>query len=180
MKTNWQIKKQECFEIYKQAHNNAVDLLRESEILFKNQCYTRSYFLAHTALEEISKSQHVADVSTGFSTEKDFLESFMDHKEKINRAEWAYEDANEYPYNYKWVGPRKDDLKKILAQKPHWKKRQNSLYVDVTTGEVTSPRDKLTKDDAESIIHIVKTAMYRIFETAEYYGHQIGTKGFMK
>ena len=40
-------------EIYRAAHNNAADLLREAELLFDNKYFARAYVLAFTALEEI-------------------------------------------------------------------------------------------------------------------------------
>lgn len=61
--------KEKFLELYRIAHNNAVDLLAEAEILFANKKYARAYFLAFTGLEEIAKSQLAADVFTGFIKE---------------------------------------------------------------------------------------------------------------
>ena len=60
--------------MYKTAHNNAVQFLREAELLFAQKYFARAYFLAFTGLEEIAKSQLAADVETGFVDEKVFWE----------------------------------------------------------------------------------------------------------
>lgn len=167
-------------EIYYQAHNNAIDILSESKILFENKKYARSYFLAFSALEEISKSQHAADVFTGFIKEEDFLKVYKEHKEKISRVEWAHLDANSYPHNQIWLGPEIEDIKKIAPEQPLWDKRQKSLYVDVINKKIVAPKDQISKDDAQGIIHIIEVAIFKILEITEYFGHQIGTKGFIK
>jgi AbiV family abortive infection protein len=166
------------WEVYKQAHNNAVDLVEESKLLFKNQHYPRAYFLAYTALEEISKSQHAADVYTGFTNEKDFAISFTNHKRKIKRVGWTYYEAKEHPTA--WVGPDLDDVEQVGITKPLWQKRLNSLYVGINNSMVNIPNIKVTKEDARGIIHIAKIALQQIVVTTEYHGHQIGTKGFLK
>src|ERR1035441_1349050 len=51
--------------LHRAAHNNAIDLLAEAEILFERERYSRAYSLAFTALEEISKSQLAADGRQG-------------------------------------------------------------------------------------------------------------------
>jgi hypothetical protein len=38
----------------------------------------------------------------------------------------------------------------------------------------------LTEDDARAIIHTLRVAIDRIIEVSEFWGEQIGTKGFMK
>jgi len=174
------MKKNNYLNIYNQAHNNATDLLCEVKILFENKKYARSYFLAFTALEEISKSQFAADVFTGFSQEADFLKFYKDHHKKIDGVEWAHFDANSDLYNIIYIGPDIDDTKKITSKKPLWEKRQNSLYVNINEQEIIVPAEQISKDDAEGIIHITETALSRIMEVTEVFGNQIGTKGFMK
>lgn len=169
-------------KIYNKSHNNAVDLLRESKILFEHECYARSYALAYTALEEISKSQLAADVFTRFSEEEEFLEKYINHKDKIKRINWAHNDANSFPYNEIWTGPDKEDIEKVSPKEPLWDKRQKALYVDIDkrNQDVFVPETNIRKEDAQDIIHIVDVALQRIWEMTEHWGHQIGTKGFMK
>ncbi|MCG2717752.1 MAG: AbiV family abortive infection protein [Nanoarchaeota archaeon] len=180
MKKNINNNKIDYLEIYRQAHNNAIGLLQESKLLFDNKYYPRAYFLAYTALEEISKSQHAADVYTGFSKEEDFIKSFAHHRRKIKRVTWAYLDANSSFYNQVWLGPNIDDVEKIAPAKPLWKKRLDSLYVGINSDKIRFPANKIRRNDALGIIHIVETALHQIWDMVENWGHQIGTKGFMK
>ncbi len=175
-----QISKNEYFDVYQAAHKNAVNLLKEAKLLFNGKHYARSYALAYTSLEEISKSQLAADVFTGFSKEKEFLKKYTDHKSKISRIKWAHFDASSFPYNEVWIGPDIDDTRKMDPKEPLWVKRQKGLYVDIENGNIITPNESITEDDAQDLIHIVNVALQRIWEMTEYYGHQIGTKGFMK
>ena len=180
MNDNWQSRKSVYYDIYVSSHNNAVDLLNEAKILFDKQCYPRAYFLAYTALEEISKSQHAADVYTGHSDKNSFDKMFTNHKAKLDGIAWAHTDANSYPDNYIWFGPDIDDVEEIAPSEPLWKKRLASLYIDIDDAGITSPNDRIAKEDAREILHIGNVALKRIWEMTEYWGHQIGTKGLMK
>ena len=180
MSTNEQTKFN-YLNIYNEAHNNAVGLLKESQILFDNGCYARSYFLAFTALEEISKSQFAADVFTGFSKEDDFLNFYTNHKDKIRRIGWAHEDANSYPHNIIWVGPDRDDVERVKDSEPLFQKRNDALYVGMIDNNIKLPNEEVSETDAQEIIHIANVAFQRIWEVSgEFGGNQIGTKGFMK
>lgn len=177
----WLIKNN-YLEIYKAAHNNAADLLKEAELLFDHKYFTRAYALAFTALEEISKSQFAADVFTGLQKEEEFDKFYRDHRKKIGRVAWAHLDANSYPHNLKWVGPDIDDVEQINPQEPHFYKRQDALYIgiDFKNQKIVKPNNKISEADAKEMIRIVEVALWRIWEVSEYYGEQIGTKGFMK
>ena len=168
------------FEIYRDAHENAASLLKESKILFDNGCYSRSYFLAYTALEEISKSQFAADVCTGFHTEEEFQGFYTDHKLKNENIGWAHHDANSHPHNLIWVGPDRDDVETINTEKPLFGKRNNSLYVGISNTCLKLPKKEVSEKDAMGIIHITETALERIWDMTENWGHKIGTNGFMK
>lgn len=172
--------KDNFYKLYLKTHNNAVDLLSEAKILFKEKKYCRAYFLAFTGLEEISKSQLAADVYTGFIKEDIFWKYYRNHNYKIDSSQWAHEDANSYPYNNIWIGPDIDDIEPISPTKPIWENRQISLYTAIIDGNIVTPKDKILVSDAQDIIHVLDTAISRIIEVTEYYGHQIGTKGFMK
>ena len=160
--------------IYISAHNNAISLLRESNMLYNNKDYSRSYFLAFTALEELSKSQLAADVYTDFITEKYFFQCFRHHNKKIERIDWSYLDATEQSPNEFW--------EYIETYKPEINKRMESLYVGLNESKdkIICPNDSISKEDSESIINIVESAIHKITVKTEYSGEQIGTKGFMK
>lgn len=176
------LKKDNFYKIYLAAHNNAIKLLAESRLLFEHNHFSRAYALAFTALEEISKSQFAADVFTGLCKEADFNKFYKNHKSKIRRATWAHLDANSYPYCVKWIGPDVNDTERIYPQEPDFQKRQNALYVgiDFQNRKIITPNEQISEKDAEEMIHIVEVAFDRIWEVTEWYGNQIGTKGFLK
>jgi AbiV family abortive infection protein len=170
-------------DIYNAGNKNAYELLKSANILCNKGCFPQAYFLAYTALEEISKSQFSADVFTGLRKEEEFKKFYMNHKNKITNVEWVHEDATSSPYRYKWTGPDRDDFEEMHPDKPLFNKRQSSLYVDVdfNNNTVIKPWDIILEKDAKDIIHIVEVALKRIWEvTGEFGGNQIGTKGFMK
>src|SRR3989344_2507963 len=181
-KDNFQAKemKIDYYKRYVLAYNNAVDLVAEARLLFEHKYFSRAYTLAFTALEEISKSQFAADVFTNFSKEEDFLNFYRNHADKIMRIRWVHYDANSYPHNIIWIGPNRDDVEKIGASKPFLKKRNNSFYVGIENDKIILPKNEISEKDAKEIIHTVDIAFQRICEITECYGHNIGTKGFMK
>jgi AbiV family abortive infection protein len=164
--------KDSFLKLYTAAHNNALGLLDEAEILFEKGRYPRAYFLAFTGLEEIAKSQIAADVVTGFTEEGEFWKVFRDHKKKIGRMAWASNDAAHYL-----------DLEQetyLDIEHPSTSRRMNALHVHFEEGNVKSPKDLISEDDARAIIHTLRVAIDRIIDMTEHWGHQIGTKGFMK
>jgi AbiV family abortive infection protein len=158
--------------LYRRAHNNAVELIEEAEILFAKGAFPRAYALAFTALEEIAKSQLAADVFTGFITEGEFNEHYRDHKKKIRRMAWATEEAKRYLDD--------PDGDYVDVEKPTFANRMDAMYVSINNGKVRTPADVIDSAAAQGIIHTVKVAFERIFEITDFWGHQIGTKGFMK
>lgn len=72
------------------------------------------------------------------------------------------------------------DGETIEVQPPAFVSRNDSMYVNLKNDTVISPADVIGQDDAEGIIQTVNVALNRIFEVTEFWGHQIGTKGFMK
>ncbi len=168
-------------KIYASAHNNAIDLLREAELLFGNKAYPRAYAIAYTAIEEISKSQFAADVYTGLHTEEEFRDFYRSHSRKLDRVQWVHKDANSWPYNLRWIGPDQDDVERIAPGQPVFSKRQGSMYVDAdfSNMSVASPSESVSEKDAKEMIQLVEVAINRIVDVEEEQG-RIGTKGFMK
>lgn len=164
--------KDSFYQLYAAAHNNAVGLLDEADILFEKGKFARAYVLAFTGLEEIAKSQLAADVFTGLIEESKFWTIFRDHNKKIGRMAWASNDAKRYL-----------DLDKetyLDIEHPTSARRMHGLYVHFEKSKVKSPKDLISEHDARAIIHTLRVAIDRIIEMTEYWGHQIGTKGFMK
>lgn len=161
------------YQLYSQAHNNAVDLLAEAELLFAKNRYARAYFLAFSGLEEIAKSQLAADVYTGYISVEDFKKHFTKHDKKIGRVMWATLDAQGYFVD------DPDEIAELEASHPTIKDRMAALYTDFAGDNIVAPEDTVDKGQAERIIHILTTAIQRIVEV-EYTQDRIGTKGFMK
>lgn len=159
-------------DLYKASLDNAGNLLDEAAILFEKGKWARSYFLAFTGLEEVAKSQIAADVFTALIEESEFWDVFRDHKKKIRRMAWASNDATRYL-----------DLEKetyLDIEHPTTARRMQGLYVHFENQNVRIPKDLIGEADARAIIHTLRVALQRIGEVTEYWGHQIGTKGFMK
>jgi AbiV family abortive infection protein len=163
--------KPEFLELYKSAHNNAVDLLAEAEILYEKEKSARAFFLAFTALEEIFKSQLAADVFTGLIDEKEFFEYYRDHKKKIRRMAWATDEARRY--FDKW----EDSY--VELEPPAISSRMNALYVSLDKRTVQSPKQIVTAEEAKGVIRTVEAALDSIAKN-EFMGYPPGTKGYMK
>jgi len=56
------------------------------------------------------------------------------------------------------------------------------LYVDVNfdSKTIASPKNSISKSDAEKVIKAVRVGLYQIYFITDELGEQIGTKGFMK
>jgi len=160
----------EYLQLYRIAHNNAVSLLSDAEILMERGKYIRAFFLALTALEEIAKSQLSADVFTGLVSEKKFQEHYRSHEKKIDRMAWATLDAQDYLD--RWGDA---DLE---LEHPNATSRTDALYVSPKEKKIQRPEDVITANDAKGIIQSVKSAIESIVRN-EFMGYQIGTRGFM-
>ena len=85
---------------------------------------------------------------------------------------WASEDAARY------LDFEQETYLDI--EHPTAARRMNALYVHFEQGKVKSPKGLIAEADARAIIHTLRVAIDRIMEMTDYWGHQIGTKGFMK
>jgi len=162
------MQKEPYLSLHRAAHNNAIDLLAEAEILFEKGRYSRAYSLAFTALEEISKSQLAADVFTGYITEDEFQGVFLKHEKKIKRMAWATNDAEDY---------LSSDGTIVEVQKPKFTVRNDALYVNLKDDKVYSPSDVIGREQAQGIMHTVELAFQRIFEVTELWGPPDSNEG---
>lgn len=144
----------EYLKLYRLAHSNAAHFVEEAQILFERGKYARAFFLAFTALEEISKSQLAADVSTGFISEEEFLAHYLNHKKKLGRMAWATNEAQHYLDAW--------DDSYMELKLPTISARMNALYVSLKDKQVQSPEDIVTEDDARGIIRTVDAALSSI------------------
>jgi len=159
-------------KVYSACLNNARDLTDEAQVLKKSGGFARAYVLAFTALEEISKSQIAADCFTGLINPDKLQSSFRNHATKIKRVEWVIDSIMDYQHEHglEYQGTR-----------PNFETRNKALYVDI--GENNSPvipEDSITEEYVSDLINLVEVGLNEIWMQTEYWGHQIGTKGFMK
>jgi len=152
---------------------NADDLLEEAELLLSHGKAPRAFMLAFTALEELGKSQLVADYFNDMVAKAEFDEAFRDHRLKLKYLQrvvdapsttggaWTIEYENELPL-------------------PEPQRRMDSLYVHYKERfEPVMPAKKISKEDASTLIREVREA---IDETRElsYFTERFGTKAFTK
>ena len=160
--------------LYHACEENAVELLEEAEILFAKKRYARAFFLAFTALEEIGKSQLVADYLTDCISEEEFQDAFRKHAIKVS-----------YLYRYILVP---DEIGQEEARieydkeesKDNIRRRMESLYVSLTDNhKVSKPKDNIDRNTAMEMIDEVKEHLSSIIN-AEWLNQRIGSKGLFK
>lgn len=155
-------------KLYEACLNNAKDLADEAEILYQNKCYARATALAILALEEIGKSQIVADFFNGMASKTEFDDAFKKHeiKSAYNWRKFLL-DTSTIEYN-----PSE-------GRKYHeW--RMDAMYVDCLKNyQAQEPKNIFTKEDARKSIEFVNKEINDII-TMEYLSERIGSKSFMK
>lgn len=159
---------------------NAKELLRESEVLFENKAFARSYTLAHIAREEIAKCKilYAAGRRLASGIEVDWKLTMMrlrDHKSKLRQetvgnsilaAMLGDEEGFE-----KIVGGATDSSEKRNDDK------NNSLYVGISAdGKISLPNKVIDKVLAERNIQL---ACYAIDEEASFQ-NKMGRLSVMK
>ena len=70
------------YELYRACLNNANDLAEEAELLYKHEHYARAVALSLVAMEEIGKSQIVADFYNGMVSNSELENAFRKHEVK--------------------------------------------------------------------------------------------------
>lgn len=155
---------------YAACLDNATQLLAEAELLLEHRQFARAYMLAFTALEEVSKSQLVADLFTGYIEQDEFRKSFSKHSVKSSRIVWALDSSPHLDEDE----PEQDSP--LLNPQT----RMASLYVDIDDKlRPLLPESRLNEGYARDLIRAVNQALWKIAEK-EFMGERIGTRGFMK
>jgi AbiV family abortive infection protein len=151
---------------------NVIDLIQDSEILFKKKRYSRAYALAYTALEELGKYLIVCDYYNGLVSKKEFEKAFFSHGIKpgylFNKVEFSENSPLKIVY----------DEKKYES---YFQLRNNSMYVgwDTKSEIVKKPIDHVDQSTAEYIINLVKDQVGSI-RFAEELNGRIGSKALYK
>ncbi|GEM_PF-1996804 len=155
-------------KLYRACLKNASDLADEAELLCENCRYARAMALALFAIEEIGKSQIVADFFNDMVSNSEMEEAFKKHEIKS-------------AYNF-----RKFVLDNMTIEynpsdgKEYHKTRMEALYVDYLDGyKPQEPENFFTKEHVSKIIDSVRKEINDI-SLMEVLTERIGSKSFMK
>lgn len=159
---------------------NAKELLRESEVLFQDKAFARSYTLAHIAREEIAKCKilYAAGRRLASGIEVDWkltLKRLRDHKSKLKQ------ETVENSILAAMLGDEEGFEKIASGATDSSEKRNddknNSLYVGISAdGKISLPNKVIDKVLAERNIQL---ACYAIDEEASFQ-NKMGRLSVMK
>ena len=160
-------------DLYSACLKNADELLKEAGLLFEAHHHARAYFLAFTAMEELGKSQAVADYFYELISKSEFEAAFRDHRFKA-----AYvERYVQIPTDLKSTWFIEYDTKSVTE---HTKARNRSLYVGHSTDHSPQyPSEMISAEAASELITNARSYLSRIVRM-EHITERIGTKAFTK
>ena len=160
-------------ELYEACMSNAIDLLKEAELLYKNNYFSRAFAIAIIAYEEVGKGQIVADLFNDMVSKEEFEEAFRKHeiKSAYNSRQFMIIAKPEFSSH---IDYDKSKGKKYNA----W--RIAATYVDCTKDyKAQEPKKLFTKKNAREAIDFVNRKIDEI-RRAEFMSERIGSKAFMK
>jgi AbiV family abortive infection protein len=159
--------------LYSACLKNAGDLMEEAEILLKHKHAARAYFLGYTAIEELGKSQVVADYFYDLVTEAEFEAAFREHTFKA-----AY--INRYVQIPQNLGDEWFIEYDKAAARRHVADRARALYIERKQDNTPqTPNEVITIDEAKSIVAAGRKYFEEIIRM-EHMTECIGTKAFTK
>ncbi len=160
-------------DLYSACLKNARELLEEADLLLGNGHHARGYFLAYTAMEELGKSQVVADYFYDMVSKAEFEAGFRDHRFKAAyvrrhvkipddlKGEWFIE------YDPRSTGP-------------YTQERNRSLYIQYLPDHTPQfPAQMISLESANELIATARKYLSEI-STMEHITERIGTKAFTK
>lgn len=156
---------QRALDTYRWAHENAIALLDNAQLLEAKGRFARAFAIAATALEEVGKSQYAADVSTGFIAADDFEKNLRDHRHKTQYAGRAV-----------LAGDLQRPLLGVKDVAEHLFQRRNEALYASPTNRV---QDEDFQHDARTLIAYCEAWLERI-RRQEGLSERIGTKAFLK
>jgi AbiV family abortive infection protein len=130
---------------------NSQELIDDSEILFKNEKFARSYLLSHIAIEESSKCAMLLKVVAFniWNEEidiKNVRKRYSNHKEKIKNFELLNLVIGKHSID-------ESNFNKVIDDSNNCK--NNSLYVSWTNENIfTLPSEIFTKEKAEEKLNL--------------------------
>lgn len=165
----------ELWDLRLACWNNAKRLLEDSKYLLKRKRFPSSFFLSYTALEELGKYLFVCDYITGIVSEKEFIDSFSDHKLKIAYAHSNVElTKQENGFLKATIVYNKNKFDEWMIY------RNNSLYVNSDDRIVIKkPEDEISEDLALKMYTRAKNEMDTIL-LYENVNERIGSKALYK
>ena len=159
---------------------NALDLLQEAEILYKNRKYSRAFSLAYTANEEVSKHQITSDYISGIIAKEELESAFRRHDIKAAYGRFKIEIGptiqlqNNVYTSDSTLHYDTNEGRKMMSL------RNNSLYVNYSNNyEPIEPRQIYKAKDAKNLIKIISERISFI-NWAEEFNGRIGTKALIK
>lgn len=161
---------------YIMVYENAKELLEESNLLFKNKKYARSYSLAQIAHEELAKLPIIYKEATkSLDGEKhdwnDFYKRLRSHESK-NKQNYAAYQIFAILSKEKHIDLNDEEKKTYLKVINQLK--NVSLYADIKNNEFTKPSNEIDESLAKVHIELVE----QMFHT--YSGLNFHFKGNMK
>ncbi len=160
-------------DLYDSCLKNASNLLEESALLLAKKHHARAYFLAYTAMEELGKSQVVADYFNEMVATKEFEAAFRDHKFKAAYVKRYVEIPDNITDD--WFIEYDRNAAAGYAQARH-----SALYVEcLPDNSPRMPEDSITHEAAERLLSTAKNYFSEIMRMA-YVSERIGTKAFTK
>ena len=160
-------------DLYEACLKNASALIKESELLLSKKHHARAYFLSYTAIEELGKSQVVADFSNEMVAESEFEAAFRDHKFKAAYVKRYVQIPNDL--NGDWFIEYDKKAAAGYAQARH-----SALYVECLPDHSPKPpEESISHEAAERLLTTAKNYLSEIIRM-EYVTERIGTKAFTK
>lgn len=156
----------QAYGVYIKAHNNAVHLIQDAELLEQNGRYARAFAVAYVAFEEIGKSQFAADVYTGFMPKEQFVKMLKNHHFK-----GAYTKRTVLLHSSQDLSLNLDDK----AASYMFELRNDALYAS-SNHEV---KNEDFNEDAKTLIAYCEQWIERII-ASEQLSERIGTKALLK
>ncbi len=160
--TNFKNRKK-LFELRNACMQNAIDLLKEAEILYKSRKYARCFLLSFIAFEEVNKHQIVSDYITDILSKSEFEEAFKRHGIKISygkvKVEIKFDDIKEMKINQDTVlNYESNELKEFMNC------RNNSMYVNFdSNSNIIEPKKVFKAKDAKHIMTSVLKELILFF-----------------
>lgn len=154
---------------------NTIRFLKDAKILLKNKRYESSFFMSYTGLEELGKYLFICDYITDIVSEKEFKDSFSDHKLKIaylhNNAALTKNENGSYDATLVYE-------KSIFHD--WFIKRNNSLYIDIDDElNCLTPSEQISEEDAVKMYERLEVQFYHINQ-CEIMNERIGSKAIYK